>query len=96
LRNSGAGVPRLTAYVAGLDVLIHSASSLGLAVSGGLGKELFEILEQIRSRYEQLRDLSVHVLDGFRFPLVSLQDLQELFVYFGLLRKAVLHERQSN
>lgn len=59
-------------------------------MSRRFGQELFEVLKQIWSITKQLRDLSVDVLDGLGFPLVCLENLQELFINLRLPRVALL------
>ena len=65
-------------------------SRLRFRLCGGLWQELFEVFQKIRSRIEELRYLRIHVLDGLRLLLICLEYFKELFVDFGLRRKAIL------
>lgn len=70
--------------------LTRSFGSLGLR--RGLRQELLEVLQQIWRVVEQARNLSIHILDGFRLSLVCLQYFQELFIDVWVLGEAVLKE----
>jgi hypothetical protein len=65
-------------------------------LSSGLWKELFEIFKQIRSGIEEMRNLRVNVLDWFRFALVGLKNLKELFIDLWSILKSVLRIKLAN
>lgn len=81
----------VSTQVARGDRLLREALLLLLlGVSSRLGKELLEVLQEIRRSVEKLSDLRIHVLDRLGLPLVGLQDLQELLVDLRSAREAVL------
>lgn len=64
------------------------SGSLGLGC--GLWQELLEVFQKVGCRAKQGCDLRIDVLDWFRLPLIRLKDLEELFVNFWFVLKAVL------
>ena len=62
-------------------------------MSCGLRQKLLEVLEEVWSISEQLCHLSINVTYRFRLSLVSLQDLEELFVDIRLLSESILKVR---
>jgi len=59
-------------------------------MSSGLGEELLEVFEEIGRTAKKVGDLGVYVLDGLRFSLVSLQNLQEVLIDIRVGRKPIL------
>lgn len=67
-----------------------SRSGLRFGLRCRFWQELFEVFQQIGSRVKEMSHLSVDVLDGLGFTLISLQYLQKLLVDVGLIGEAVL------
>jgi hypothetical protein len=61
-------------------------------LAGRLRQELFEIFQKIRCRVEESSHLSVHVLNWLLLSLISLENLEELFVDLRLILEAILRE----
>lgn len=59
-------------------------------MSSGLWEELLEVFEEIGRATKKVGDLGVYVLDGLRFSLVSLQNLQEVLIDIRVGRKPIL------
>ena len=51
---------------------------------------MLEVLQKIWGGIEKLRYLRIHILDGLGLLLICLEYFKELFVDFGLRRKAIL------
>jgi hypothetical protein len=96
LRQAAVGVASIAAYIAGLGLLIHGPRSLCLRMGSRLWQKLLEIVEKVGSRYEEVGDLCVDVLDGFGLALVGLENLEELLVDFWLLGESVLVVKSVN
>lgn len=97
LGHHGAGVHRFAASIRHHRLLFCLLPGLCLCLRRcrRFWEKLFEITEKIRSSLEEVGDLAVHVLDGLRFALVSLQDFQKLLVNIRLRGKSVLSTRVS-
>lgn len=65
-------------------------SSGSFSLGSRLWQELLEVLEKIRRSVEEECDLRINVLDGFGFPLIRLQNFQELLIDFGPILEAIL------
>ena len=86
---------RLATSVGGLWSLtrhgqVFSCFRGSLCVSSGFWQELLEVFEQVRSCVKEERYLSVDVLNGFGFSLISLENFQELLVDFWSVLKSIL------
>lgn len=72
-----AGVHRLATSIRHHRLLFSLLPSLCLSFGSrrGLWQELLEVAQKIRCGLEQVGDLAIHVLDGLRLALVSLENL---------------------
>ena len=69
---------------------VYGSPAIRLVSGSSIGEELLEVLKEVCGVVEQVRNLCVYVLDRFRFSLVGLENLEELFVDFWLILKSVL------
>lgn len=93
----GLCLRNLTSYIVTSDVADHcfirgsaGGSSLSLRLRCRFRQKLFEVLKQVGSSVEKLRDLCINILYGFRLSLIGLQDVKELLVGLWLLNETIL------
>ena len=53
-------------------------------------QKLLKIVQQIRCPLEKSGDLRIHLLNRTLFTLIRLQNLEEILIYVGLIRKSGL------